>query len=92
MQSAPSMPGEILSTEPVVTSAGMGLGAGDELQQQSNNVSTLTIVCGYLFLMLANTLFQGLLTLHTLLDNPFGSHPLKFALRSETTDLVSSCP
>ena len=50
-------------------------------------VKTLTVALGYMFLGLANFTFQGLLTLHTLLDKPFGSHPSQFPLSTETNDL-----
>lgn len=59
------------------------------VRQLDNPVGFTTKVASYVFLALANLLFNGLLCLHTLLDNPFGDHPLQFALRSETTNLIT---
>lgn len=59
-----------------------------DIQQRVNPVGLTTLVIGYFFLAIANLLFNGLLCLHVLLDNPFGSNPLQFALRSETTHLI----
>jgi hypothetical protein len=59
-----------------------------DIQQRGNPVGLTTIVISYFFLAIANLLFNGLLCLHVLLDNPFGSNPLQFALRSETTHLI----
>ena len=47
-------------------------------------------------MMFSNVLFQGLLHLHALLDNPFGHDPAKFPLRAfiaqviGTTDALAS--
>ena len=38
----------------------------------------LTLTFGYVFVAFSNVLFQGLLNMHALLDNPFGHHPAKF--------------
>jgi len=59
-----------------------------DIQQRENPVGLTTIIISYFFLAIANLLFNGLLCLHVLLDNPFGSNPLQFALRSETTHLI----
>ena len=48
----------------------------------------LTIVFCYAFLAFSNVLFQGLLHIHALLDNPFGHHPAKFPLRQFVAQLV----
>ena len=48
----------------------------------------LTIVFCYTFLAFSNVLFQGLLHIHALLDNPFGHHPAKFPLRQFVAQLV----
>ena len=34
---------------------------------------------------------QGLLDMHTLLDNPFGRHCAKFPLRAQITELMNTC-
>jgi hypothetical protein len=39
-------------------------------------------------LAFSNVLFQGLLHIHALLDNPFGHHPAKFPLRQFVAQLV----
>jgi len=44
----------------------------------------------YVFVLLANVMFQGLLDMHSLLDNPFGSHSAKFPLRAHITKLMNS--
>ena len=44
----------------------------------------------YLFLGFANVLFQGLLNIHTLLDNPFGHHPTKFPLRAYVAQIIAT--
>ena len=48
----------------------------------------LTVVFCYAFLAFSNVLFQGLLHIHALLDNPFGHHPAKFPLRQFVAQLV----
>ena len=48
----------------------------------------LTTVFCYAFLAFSNVLFQGLLHIHALLDNPFGHHPAKFPLRQFVAQLV----
>ena len=49
----------------------------------------LTPAFGYLFIAFSNVLFQGLLSIHSLLDNPFGGHPAKFPLRAHTEYLAA---
>ena len=48
----------------------------------------LTVAFCYAFLAFSNVLFQGLLHIHALLDNPFGHHPAKFPLRQFVAQLV----
>ena len=48
----------------------------------------MTTVFCYAFLAFSNVLFQGLLHIHALLDNPFGHHPAKFPLRQFVAQLV----
>ena len=47
----------------------------------------LTVAFCYAFAF-SNVLFQGLLHIHALLDNPFGHHPAKFPLRQFVAQLV----
>ena len=56
----------------------------------SSDVSSdvLTVAFCYAFLAFSNVLFQGLLHIHALLDNPFGHHPAKFPLRQFVAQLV----
>lgn len=42
----------------------------------------------YFFVLFSNTLVQGLLTMHSLLENPFGVHPCKFPLRAYAIDHI----
>jgi len=42
----------------------------------------------YVFITFANTLVQGLLSMHSLLENPFGVHPCKFPLRAYAIDHI----
>jgi len=49
-----------------------------------------TITMCYLFIAFANLLFQGLLDIHSLLDNPFGRDPAKFPLRLQITSLLNT--
>lgn len=49
----------------------------------------LTPIFGYLFVAFSNVLFQGLLAIHALLDNPFGAGPVKFPLRAHTEYLAA---
>ncbi|GMH33655.1 hypothetical protein BSKO_01489 [Bryopsis sp. KO-2023] len=44
----------------------------------------------YLLVALASILFQGLLNMHSLLDNPFGSHCAMFPLRQHVSELMNS--
>ena len=48
----------------------------------------LTLGFGYAFVAFSNVLFQGLLNMHALLDNPFGEHPAKFPLRAYVAQLI----
>ena len=50
----------------------------------------LTLSFGYVFVAFSNVLFQGLLNMHALLDNPFGHHPAKFPLRSFVAQLIGT--
>ncbi|GMH38667.1 hypothetical protein BSKO_06551 [Bryopsis sp. KO-2023] len=49
-----------------------------------------TIAWCYLLMAVANVTFQGLLDMHSLLDNPFGSHCTKFPLRAQVTDVINT--
>jgi len=49
-----------------------------------------TVVWCYFFVFLANIMFQGLLDLHSLLDNPFGMHCTKFPLKAQSTSLMNA--
>jgi len=49
-----------------------------------------TAVWCYAFVMLANVMFQGLLDMHSLLDNPFGTHCAKFPLRAQMSGLMNA--
>jgi hypothetical protein len=42
----------------------------------------------YIFITFSNTLVQGLLSMHGLLENPFGVHPCKFPLRAYAIDHI----
>ncbi len=42
----------------------------------------------YIFITFSNTLVQGLLSMHALLENPFGVHPCKFPLRAYAIDHI----
>jgi len=42
----------------------------------------------YLFMIFSNALVQGLLSMHALLENPFGVHPCKFPLRAYAIDHI----
>lgn len=44
----------------------------------------------YMTIAFANVVFQGLLNIHVLLDNPFGDHCSKFPLRSHVVELLNS--
>ena len=63
-----------------------------ELQKGRLDVSDnyWTAVWCYVFVLLANVMFQGLLDMHSLLDNPFGSHSAKFPLRAHITHLMNA--
>jgi len=50
---------------------------------------TWTVFWCYLYLNSANFFFQGLLNLHEVLDNPFGSHCVKFPLKSNTIEVIN---
>ena len=54
----------------------------------SMSSDVLTVAFCYAFLAFSNVLFQGLLHIHALLDNPFGHHPAKFPLRQFVAQLV----
>ena len=42
----------------------------------------------YVFMIFSNALVQGLLSMHALLENPFGVHPCKFPLRAYAIDHI----
>jgi len=55
------------------------------------NGYVFTVVFTYFFMILAIVVFQGLVDMHTLLDNPFGRHCAKFPLRAQITELMNTC-
>ncbi|CAG9463547.1 unnamed protein product [Pedinophyceae sp. YPF-701] len=63
--------------------------APDDADNDSD-LGTFSRVSCYILLAFANLMFQGLLDIHSLLDNPFGSHPAKFPLRSQITSLINT--
>lgn len=44
----------------------------------------------YLTIAFANAVFQGLLNIHVLLDNPYGDHCTKFPLRAQIVELLNA--
>lgn len=48
----------------------------------------LLFVCFYIIMWFVNVIVWGLLSMHSLLENPFGSHPCKFPLTGQAQDLV----
>ena len=42
----------------------------------------------FLIIAFAATIIQGLLSMHSLLENPFGTHPCKFPLRAYNIDHI----
>jgi hypothetical protein len=44
----------------------------------------------YATVAFANVIFQGLLSMHVLLDNPYGNHCCKFPLRAQITELLNA--
>jgi hypothetical protein len=63
-------------------------GVGPPLEWAARELGTslesdyLTVTFGYCFVGFSNVLFQGLLNMHALLDNPFGHHPAKVGLHT----------
>lgn len=53
----------------------------------SNKYWTVTWI--YIFIMLANVTFQGLLDIHTRFNNPFGRHCTKFALKTNMYEILN---
>lgn len=49
-----------------------------------------TVTWVYILLCMANLMFQGLLNMHTLLDNPFGRHCSKFPLRAQVSQVMNA--
>eukprot|EP01025_Chloroclados_australasicus_P019886 TRINITY_DN2091_c0_g1_i1.p1 TRINITY_DN2091_c0_g1~~TRINITY_DN2091_c0_g1_i1.p1 ORF type:complete len:493 (-),score=39.96 TRINITY_DN2091_c0_g1_i1:2243-3721(-) len=49
-----------------------------------------TSVILYIVVIAMNTVLQGLLDMHTLLDNPFGSHVTKFPLREQISHIMNN--
>lgn len=78
---------------PVEESFTPGVGQKDVILYKPNgDVSDnyWTIVWCYFFVFVANIMFQGLLDLHSLLDNPFGMHCTKFPLKAQSTALMNA--
>lgn len=44
----------------------------------------------YVTVAFANVIFQGLLSMHALLDNPYGDHCCKFPLRAQVTEVLNT--
>ena len=44
----------------------------------------------YTTIAFANAVFQGLLNIHVLLDNPYGDHCTKFPLRAQIVELLNA--
>eukprot|EP00958_Prasinococcus_capsulatus_P015206 scaffold1620_cov420-Prasinococcus_capsulatus_cf.AAC.4 len=59
-----------------------------DITDNDTSVKRLTGVFGYLFIIFANILFQGLLEIHAALDNPFGKEAFKIPIRLLVTDLM----
>lgn len=58
---------------------------------EDNMVGTSWTSCWcYILVTLAVILFQGLLNMHSLLDNPFGSHCAMFPLRKHLSEVLNS--
>ncbi|GMH37834.1 hypothetical protein BSKO_05707 [Bryopsis sp. KO-2023] len=49
-----------------------------------------TVVVCYLLVTAASVMFQGLLNMHSLLDNPFGRHCAKFPLRAQISQVMNA--
>ena len=52
--------------------------------------SWLNIFWMYVSVAFANVIFAGLLSIHQLLDNPYGNHCTKFPLRAQITEVRPS--
>ena len=67
-------------------------GEGFDVAEKGTSLASdaLTLTFGYVFVAFSNVLFQGLLNMHALLDNPFGHHPAKFPLRSFVAQLIGT--
>ena len=59
-----------------------------QISDLDTTVKRLTGIFGYLFIVFANILFQGLLEIHAALDNPFGKEPGKIPMRLLVTELI----
>eukprot|EP00210_Caulerpa_lentillifera_P000812 g786.t1 len=79
--------GQAGETFTAIVRSGMKL----EVSRTGNDLSndTWTVFWCYLFLISANFLFQGLLNLHELLDNPFGVHCAKFPVQSNVIEVLN---
>lgn len=52
-----------------------------------NGILSLT---AYMLVLFSNAILQGLLDLHSIVENPFGRHVCKFPLKAHVTDLLST--
>lgn len=48
------------------------------------------LLWAYVTIAFANAVFQGLLNIHVLLDNPYGDHCTKFPLRAQIVELLNA--
>ena len=48
------------------------------------------LLWAYITIAFANAVFQGLLNIHVLLDNPYGDHCTKFPLRAQIVELLNA--
>jgi hypothetical protein len=68
--------------------------SGDVMSKRSGSMAVieddwwLFRVQIYVFIVFSNALVQGLLSMHALLENPFGVHPCKFPLRAYAIDHI----
>jgi hypothetical protein len=58
------------------------------LKPQASVDSWFSILWSYMSIAFANVFFQGLLDIHTLLDDPYGDHCCKFPIKSEVAELL----
>lgn len=57
---------------------------------ESGTDSWFTILWVYISVAFTNVVFHGLLSMHALLDNPYGNHCCKFPLRAQITEVLNA--